>query len=676
MVFKPLPVQKSPTIQTLANSDWLKGVITAFDTGRTPVGGLLTTSNTLLTQDGTVGPRPSLSLYGPQPTGKVLGQIFEFKVQTGLTSTMWMACLQNVSGTTNAYIAKGSDSTWTLCPGKTYDNNAQAHFEQIQDKIIVMNGVDNLSYIDISTSTVTSYTAIAAPATPTLGSVSTALTGTAFKVYYAITANSTVGETEGSGVLSQAVLQDRDTWNPDTMSVSIKWTTVTGVKSWNVYMGTSADGAGTPTMYLIAGGLDASTLSFTDNGSRAQDITRPLPKNNSTAGPKASRGEVINGRLWMTGDASNPYYVWRGGDYGYELDFSPSNGGGFSPIGNGSKEVPVAVKSFRDGQGNSKITVLTQRSNGAGRRFLMAPTTVTYGASSFVVWQVQEDSGDDGTDSPDGVIIYNNSLYYPSRDGFKTTGTKPQLQNVLSTDRISNTIQQDIGRLNTSVMNLAVGLAYEGRLYWALPVGTTSNNEIWVLDLDRGGAWMKPWNISADWMWLYNDGNGVTHQLILQNNKIYELNAFLRTSDDGKAFLTDGNSGLVYFDESGRNWGKLINVVFTVLRPQGTLSFNVSAMTDEGVVTYSSSDTYGIETTVAGWGEPSKKHLVGWGRHKWSGVEAVPKASGVASSDIAIEVNEETLWYTYGWSSSGPGVNYQISKVTAEYVDIGIKNQN
>ena len=41
-----------------------------------------------------------------------------------------------------------------------------------------------------------------------------------------------------------------------------------------------------------------------------------------------------------------------------------------------------------------------------------------------------------GTDSPDALIVYNNSLFYPSRDGFKTTGTKPQLQNVLSTDRV------------------------------------------------------------------------------------------------------------------------------------------------------------------------------------------------------------------------------------------------
>ena len=119
----------------------------------------------------------------------------------------------------------------------------------------------------------------------------------------------------------------------------------------------------------------------------------------------------------MVGDKDNPYYVWRGGDFGFELDFSPANGGGFSPLGNGSKEVPVKVISYRTGKGDPIVTALTQGSNGAGKRCFFSPTTVTYGTTTFVVWQVTEDSGNDGTDSPDGVISYQNSLYYPSCDG-------------------------------------------------------------------------------------------------------------------------------------------------------------------------------------------------------------------------------------------------------------------
>lgn len=87
----------------------------------------------------------------------------------------------------------------------------------------------------------------------------------------------------------------------------------------------------------------------------------------------------------MVGDSDNPFYVWRGGDFGFELDFSPANGGGFSVIGNGSEDLPTYVGSFRDGKGTSTVTVLAQGSNGHGLRFLLSPTTVTYGTTTFVI---------------------------------------------------------------------------------------------------------------------------------------------------------------------------------------------------------------------------------------------------------------------------------------------------
>lgn len=781
-MISPPKATTPPKVQRVPNKDWLKGTVTAYDSGRTPVGGLESSSNTILDQDGTVRPRPSLRKYGPQPIGTILGQIYEYKIQDGLDATQWMISLQKItqnekqtvsitgsptggtftltfSGQTTAsiaynasaanvqsalealsniavgdvtctggslpgtaiviefkatyantdvpaltftksltggtspnvvitetlkggytayaHIAKGEDTTWTKCTGATYSITASARFCQIQDKVLIMNGSDNLSYFDVTTSdstpTVTRYTAITTPSAPT-GTVSTGLAGTGFNVYYAVTANSTVGETDGSTALTKAIKTDRDLWDPTTQYVDVAWTTVTGVQSWNLYMGVSADGSGIPKLYLIASGLDAATLTFRDDGSRAQDLTRPIPANNSTAGPKLSRAEVINGRVWGVGDSDNPYYAWRGGDYGFELDFSPSNGGGFSPIGNGSKEIPIAVKPFRDGKGDPKVTVLSKGTNGYGKRFILAPTTVTYGGSSFVVWEVQEDSGQDGTDSPDGVIIDGTSLYYPSRDGFKTTGTKPQLQNVLSTDRISNTIQTDISRLNTAKMPLCVGLSYEGRLYWSLPVSSNMNNEIWVLDISRGGAWMKPWSVSADWMWLYNDNSGLTHFCIIEDNVIYEFTNNQFTNDAGTAFITDGNSGINYFSDDQREWAKIINVVFTVLRPQGNLSFTVTCETDDGTATFIGGGSYGVDTNVVGWGEPSTKGIIGWGRHGWSEVETVPVASGVASTDIIVEVDEEAKWWKYGWSSSGTGANYQLSNVVPEFVTVGIKD--
>lgn len=673
MITAPRPT-KAPTIKRVSVKNWIRGTITAYDDGRTPVDGLRSSGNVVLDQDGTVRPRPSLSRYGPQPTGTILGEVFEFKNVSGLTSTTWMASLQNVSGTTKVYIAKGEDTSWTVCNGKTYDNTATARFLQIGNKVLVLNGTDALSYLDIPTSTVIPFTALTTPSAPTIANNgSTNLTTAGFlNIYYAVTASSTVGETIGSASTTQSINADRDLWNPATQSLKITWSAVTGAKNYNLYMAIAAPG-GLPTLYLLKPNIDPNTLNFVDDGSLSPDTTHPIPTTDSTAGPKASRGAVINGRVFLVGDKDQPFYVRYGGDFGFELDFSPANGGGFTPVGSGTKEVPVAVKPFRDGRGNAQITVLCQGTNGRGKRYILTPDSLTFASQIISFYDVTEDNGQDGTDSPDGVILYNDSLWYPSRDGFKTTGTKPQLQNVLSTDRVSNTIQGDIKTLNNAAMNKCVGLGFEGRLYWAVPVGSTSNNEIWVLDLDRQGAWMKPWSVSADWMWLYNDNSGTSHHLILSNNVISEFTYAQSTSDNGTAFATTWNSGQIGFSPDMREWGKVIQLVFVFLRLQGNISITVAGKTEDSSLAAVGSASVTPTTTIAGWSEPSK-YIIGWGRRAWSKVETVPVQFNSATTEVIVEVDEELQWYQYGGTTTTVGVSYQLADVIAEYVEIGIKD--
>ncbi len=193
-----------------------------------------------------------------------------------------------------------------------------------------MNGVDNLSYLNIATSTVIPFTALSTPSAPTLTTL-TGLTGSTFNITYRITANSTVGETDASGAFTQPVSTDRDLWDPTAQSIKIGWSSVASAVSYNVYMGTVSGFE-----YLIASGVNG--LSYTDDGTAAQDTSRLYPTTNSTAGPKASRGTVISGRVFLVGDKDKPYYVRYGGDFGSELDFSPANGGGNQPVGNGTKD--------------------------------------------------------------------------------------------------------------------------------------------------------------------------------------------------------------------------------------------------------------------------------------------------------------------------------------------------
>lgn len=669
----PPKATKPPVVKTISVKNWMKGVTTALDDGRTPNDGLRSGGNIMLDQDGTVRPRPSLSLYGPQPTGTILGEIFEYRSRTGLVFTNMMISVQNVSGTATVYTASGTDTTWTQrTAAVTFTATASCHFMQIQDKVLIMNGTDALAYFDITTNTVARFTALTDAAAPTVANNGSTdiTTGTMpFTLYYVVTANSTVGETKAANATSKTVTTDRDFWDPTKHSLKITWTAVTNAKSYNVYAGIATSGAGTPTLYRIASGLSADSTTFIDDGTAAYQVINVAPSFNSTSGPKVSRGEVINSRIFLVGDADHPFYVWYGGDPGFELDFSPANGGGFSQIGTGTKEFPISVKPFHQGKGDPGIFVLTQGTNGHGKRYVMSPNSVTYGDQTITFYDVSEDNGIDGTDSPDGVVIYNDALMYPSRDGFKTTGTKPQLQNILSTDRISDSIQPDIKNLNNTAMANCVGIAYDGRVYWAVPYASSTNNEIWVLDLDRKGAWMKPWSIAATWMWLYNDNNGVTHFCILSGNAIYEMTDAQYTNDNGTAFSTSGNSGQIPFSADGRTWGHLLNIIYVLLRPQGTFRASALGEGTGGAIAQVGSNSFTPRTSVAGWGEPG----LPWGKPKraWGAIKTVPQNFNSATQEVKVTVDKDLKWFSYSWDTSDPGVFYNLSDVVAEYIEIG-----
>lgn len=667
----PPKATKAPDIQRKSVLDWSVGTVTDYDSRRVVEDALKSSVNMVLEQNGVIRPRPSLVEYGPQPLGDILGELFEAKVVNGTVSTFYLVSMQVINGDGYICYCRGEDNAWTKITTKTYDDEAPVHYVQIGDKVLIMNGVDALSYLDLKTWTITAFAALTDPASaPT--ATPTGLSGSGFLVYYAVTANSTIGETKASASASVAMSKARSSWDSSSEYVTVSWSAVTGATGYNVYVGTATDGEGDPMMYLLQPNIDPNITSFKDDGSQAIDISRKAPEYNSTSGPKTTRGTVVNGRVWLVGDTDNPYYVWYGGDYGHEIDFSPSgNGGGYITVASGTKEIPIAVMPFRRGTGDSTVVVLTQGSNGSGRRFQIGYSTVSYGSESVVVWSPSEDSGRDGTDSPDAVVVYNNSLFYPSRDGFKTTGTMPSLQNILSTRTISATIRDQVSLLKSSAMEKAVGLVYEGRIYWSLPVGDTENNRVWVYHPDQKGAWMTSWYLKVKWMTLYNDNSGDTHFLMYcDDGKIYELDRYTATSDDGTAFQTDMTSGQVQFSKDGREWSRLIQVVFTFLKPKGEINISVEAMTEDGPMKYKSTINPTGNSIAAGWSKVINKspRLVGWSN------PSTPEESLLESIDEIVEIDEDVQWFTYSIHTNKAKTDYKISSVVAEHVPIGIKD--
>lgn len=647
-------------VKRISLMDWLKGYQSTLDDDRKDTNGLKTTGNVILEQNGTVRPRPSLVLYGTQPSGTVLGAVYPFIKMNGTIPENYEACVQNVSGTAKVYVRKDGGS-WTVCNGKSYDTATRCHLEQVSDKLLITNGVDNLSYLDIPTLTVVPFTSLTTPTG--LGVVvDGSLTGTTYPYRVRVSA-ANQGETAACAAIAVTVSALRDTWTGSN-KLTITFDRVTGASRYVLYLGTEAGFE-----YFLDSIPDpgsGTTVTYVDNGTVALNSNRLAPNGDSTAGPKVTRATNVLGQVFMVGDTDNPYRVWFGGTGDASLDFSAFNGGGWVEVDDGGKNFPVVAKAFRTGKGDPVATVLMKGQSGHGKLIHVAMATTTVGSTVITYAAVTEANGEDGTDAPDAVIFAQDSLWYPSRNGMKNTRTKAQIQGVLTTDKFSSSIDPDVKNLNVKSLDKACGLEFEGRLYFAMPVGATANNQIWVSDLNRDGAWMMPWYVSADWLWLYDDNTGFTRFMVLSGNQIYEFTYAQATKDDQTAFSTAIGTGIIKFSKDGKDWASVIDVTYVLLRPQGTVQFNIVAKTEDEPIAPVGNESFTPNVSVAGWNE------AGWNVNYWNEIVAIPTVFGEARVEHVIEIDEEVNWLTCDLSSTDAGVDYQLADIIIQYVPIGV----
>lgn len=576
---------------TVEQTKWDKGYISTYTDSRLPLAAIADSKNIILEQNATPRPRPSLVQYGQDLPGDCIGVGTFTKYVNGVPEN-WLIIMYVDGDNGKLAISKNGDS-WTLVGG-TYDNSNWANFTQADNKVFVTNGKDTLSYYDIEADSIVEYTELATPNQPTLSK--SGLADSQYTYYYRITANNEVGETDASTEASIDVGLLRSQWDPDSDIVNVTWDAVTDADSYNVYMGNRADS----TEYLAT----VVSTEFDDNGSQNPDPFRDAPDGNSTKGPTLTRMINKNSRLFGLGDVDNPSYLWFSGQGRNAGDFSPFNGGGWVAIDEGGETVPEAVRAFRDGAGNPALTILSRSTGGKGKLHHAEFASTTVGNTTITYLEVWEANGQSGTKAPLAVVEANNSLYYPSGETFKTTGSKANILNVLVTDSISQLIREDTAKLNQEYMHKAIGQSYRDKIYWALPVGTDqqTNNEIWVLDLSRNGIWILRWDVSADYLLVYEDEED-TNLLALVDNKFMRFTRTVATQDDGEPFETYLRSGSITFDKSGVTMAHIRDMRFKLLYPRGNIYLNVRGLTEDGGRRSLNKGLYEQELQASGWGQ-------------------------------------------------------------------------
>lgn len=659
---------KAPDIKLLSLTDWHLGLFTRLEADRTPQKGIRVGENVKIEQNGTVAPRPGTKLYGTQPTGTVIGIPYEFvKWVSGVPET-WNIWMENRSGTGTVIVSKNGGAH-TVITGKTYSSTAKAHFEQVYGVVMITNGVDNLSYMTIETLVITPFSSITQPSSPpTVSAQATLTSGTpTVPLRYRYTyANQ--GETAASTAGTTTVNKLRELWNGTTEYVTISGTVPSGTNRVNIYAG---DQAGSE-YFLDSVGITsgATTFAYNDTGSIAYTTTRVAPAGDSTAGPKTTRTTNVKGQPYMVGDADNPGRIWFGGNGQSALDFSSYNGGGWVEPNKGGKDFPVIVKPFRDGKGTPMAVALSKGTNGAGKRYLLQPSTTTVGTTVITYMAVQEDNGIDGTDSPDGVVVLNDAIWYPSRGGFKTSSTKANIQNIISTQNIADNISTDVLTLSSTAMANAVGVANDQCIFWAVPYSSTTNSQIWVLDLRQGGSWMRPWTIPADALWLYADNlDGKTKMLALVANKFVEIDPATFTTDNDVTFQTSVATGDIKFSEDGQMWANVLDVTYVFLRSQGNINLAVNASTEDGILPFTDTMTNTASQSVSAHGR------FGWGSSGWGGVASslVSVSSAKPRRQWTIPIDEECQSLSASLTTIDAGIYYQLAEIVIRYVPIGFK---
>lgn len=674
----------SEDIQILDVDNWKKGQISYFSKSRLQNDALKAAYNVIFDYDAIVRPRGSFNESGipDLPEGSVpLGQDFAFK-----RADKTEGLLNIFSDGANAYlhVLKADGTGWKKFV-TVFDKTTQFTFTQIADVVVIGNGIDKFSYYEIGTDTLKQLTLVANPtSTPT--ATTAGFVGTpAFDYYYRVSFNGVGGSTKMTPFVKVSSSTIRDTWgSAKSVALSIlAFALDPNAQSWNAHVAVVSTGTGTPTdgeYFTVAEGLPLTQKSFTDTGEVT--LLSSAPIENTTEGIKAWYFTNISGRLWAIGNG----IVYWGGDIGKELYFGSANGSDSYQINNGSAEQPMGVTLGRDNAGTTCINLLTRVMAGQGAIWDIYATTnsITANGQTFSTgtYQFKKREGDDGTDAPFSIIRANNNAYYLSMDGFKSTGVKPNVAGIQSTDIISSAIRDRVLNLAQSNLSGTYAAYYDEALYWTVAYGAQKNNEIWMYDMLHGGIW-SIWRIAADCIFRWAATKNESPSLyIRQGNKLlrYYKNSHSHTDASG-VFESYIESGLIPFGESKLEWVHLLKNVWQFDQAIGVINLTVNVHSKNGEIVKTIDVPFNnVSSSTAissGWDaiHPSADpHARGaWDYRSWDETLAnLLELSNPSDKKVSQKIRKNAAYISFKVQADTANTYYELSHLTMLFTYIGV----
>jgi hypothetical protein len=676
----------SDEIQVKSLDSWKRGQISYFSKSRMQEDALKTAYNVIFDYDAVVRPRGSFDASGipDLPAGLTpLGCDFAFK---RADNTEGLLNIFTDGTTAWLFVLKADLTGWTKFLTYTFDKTVTPSFTQIANVVVIGNGINNFTYYEIATNTLKQLTLVANPSsTPVATPVGFSGTN-AIDYYYRVAFQGVGGSTKMTPSVKVSSSTIRDTWG-GTKSVIIDINSFIidpNAQTWSLYIASVSTGAGAPTdtEYLgVVDNLPITQKQYTDTGT--QTLLSSAPVENTTEGIKAWYFTNISGRLWAIGQDGLIYW---GGDIGNELYFGSANGSDSYKINSGSPEKAMAITLGRDNAGTTCINLLTRTQAGQGAIWDVYATTnsITANGQTFSTgtYQFKKREGNDGTDSPFSVLRANNNAYYLSMDGFKSTGVKPNVSGIQSTDIISSAIRDRVLNLAQSNLSKTYSAEYDQSLHWSVAYGSQKNNEIWMYDILHGGIW-SIWRIDSDCIFRWASTKNESPSLyIRQGTKLlrYYKNSH-NHADMGVPFESYIESGLIPFAKDNKlEWVHLLKNIWQFDQAVGQVDIVVNVHSKNGDIIKSNTVNFNESSTAnaqSGWdairANATSTSRGAWTNRSWDETLAdLLSFKDPSDKKVDQKVRKNSAYISFSVRAKTKDTYYELSHLSLLFTYIGV----